>query len=161
MLVIRHQAEPLGQGRLMLIELISRGLARIPFRWTFATFASCSGGVPCRRQPLGLSGRAHARLQRARGFIAPSYEAYPGRWGHIKGTEDQQCYNGSGSGMMASDEAWKLENKLNREKVKYEKYRLIWKAVKTAYGNNVLYVMLLESLWMMMLVQKISSTAST
>ena len=41
-------------------------------------FASYSGGVQCRRQPLGLSGRAHARLQRLqrallRGLLRPIY----------------------------------------------------------------------------------------
>ena len=41
-------------------------------------FASYSSGEPCRRQPLGLSGRAHARLQRLqrallRGETGPIY----------------------------------------------------------------------------------------
>ena len=41
-------------------------------------FASYSSGVPCKRQPLGRSGRAHPRLQRLqrallRGIIGPIY----------------------------------------------------------------------------------------
>ena len=69
MWVIRHQAEPIGhlhrhplRGGLMRIGFDSR--RRTCAHTVSHPIAAAYLALPSRRQPLGLSGRAHSRLQR-------------------------------------------------------------------------------------------------